>query len=647
VAAAPKRGPHPRAHVDDAKSDDSLSNSSAYSEHPTLAAQPESSSPRSTTTLTSSGGRSRHKSSPKRKLTLPQHVVHAEDDDHDDPDDDDDEPDDGSSPVRRAAADTSDDKVLTLIDYNDVTHGYDCSQCDFASHDLSVMKEHARDEHLSTGGDRLKCPDCQLTFSKEFNLRIHARKHDTSSHVLPCDHCDHAFKAPNQLIKHMEAVHCVCPTCGDKQTDRASLIRHLENSHGDERMSRGFHTNLLQFTPLAQLTSKPPTSTPNASAYSLENRAAKMRKVDTLAETIRQKKQQLTNNNLVTSVFNGNSKLPPSMTPPRKRKLEMPTNTLKPLTPPQTSPSDLIANMLHLQPQPLSQLQAAKMGSIPADMLGRSENNNVLSMGGLKLPPSVSLPTRPISRMTPPSSPTPPPFRHHGEVPRLHGEVSVTIVRHNDDDSGAGDDDTDGEENTGLDLSMGRSRRSDENEVTSTAAAGAELYSRLPFAAGSPFPGFPFFPLPPPVPTSVEKSIAEQLLKLTTAVSGLPRPPVTVSSVPPVIPSIPAVDLQPKSSPPTSSLSSPYSVLSAMLGHAPFQPAFPGMAPGLLPTTPVPQSGSSISSKDSSDSSPPNLGIVRFPFVSSILVLQSRILIYVRPMYVDKKDFFLLQTRLP
>jgi len=497
-------------------------------------------------------------------------------------------------------------KVLSIIDYNDVTHGYDCSQCDFASHDLSVMKDHARDEHMSSSQDRLRCQDCQMTFSKEFNLRIHVRKHALSGQFLPCDHCEQAFKVPNKLIRHMEAVHCVCINCGVKQDDKASLVRHLEESHGEQRIHRGFHTNLIQFTPLAQLTAKPPTSTPNPSPYSLENRVAKMRKVDSLAETIRQKKQQLTNNNLVSNVFNGNSKLPPSMTPPRKRKLDIPTSgNMKSFSMPQKSPTELIASMLQLQPQPMSQLQGSKLSPIPADLLGRSENNNVLSIGGLKLPPSVNLPTRPVAGMTPPSSPTPPPSRHHPDLPRIHGEVSVTIVRHNDDDSGAGDDDTDGEETTGLDLSIGKSRRNDDLEVSSSAGP-AELYSRLPFATGSPFTGFPFFgglPLPPPVPTSVEKSIAEQLLKLTTAVSGLPRPPVTVSSVPPVIPSIPPPELQQKSSPQTSSLSSPFSVLSAMLGHAPYQPAFPG----LLPNAPVPQPGTPASNKEP-ESSPPNLG---------------------------------------
>lgn len=444
--------------------------------------------------------------------------------------------------VTRAAADTSDDKVTALVDYNDLSHGYDCNQCIFASHDLSVIKDHVRDEHLNASGGRIKCDDCELTFAGEFHLRVHARKHEAGGQYLPCDRCDQVFKVPNKLLKHLEAVHCVCANCGDRAEDRASLIKHLEDVHDEQRLSRGFHASLLQFGPLAHLTSKQSTSTP----YSLENRAAKMRKVDSLAETIRQKKQQLTNNNMMP--MNGNAKMPPAMTPPRKRKCEIPASTqhnanYRPYSTTDNSRNEFITSLLQLQPQPMSQLAHAKMSPIPVDLLGRSENNNVLSMAGLKLPPSVRLPTRPVSGMTPPSSPTPPPTYHghiRSDLPRIHGEVSVTIVRHTDDDSGAGDDESDQEETTGLDLSIGKSRRSDdshrsttgdEHEVSSSETAGSvgstELYSRLPFATSNPFlssSNFPFFTgMIPTPPTSVEKSIAEQLLKLTTAVTGLPR----------------------------------------------------------------------------------------------------------------------------
>ncbi len=187
----------------------------------------------STTTLHSSGGRSRHKSSPKRKLSKPQHLFGADarHDDRDGADADVDAGDDSDEhpheTVTRAAADTSDDKVTALVDYNDLSHGYDCNQCIFASHDLSVIKDHVRDEHLDASGDRARCEDCALAFAGEFHLRVHARKHQTGGQYLPCDGCDQVFKVPNALLKHMEGVHSVCANCGDRADDRAGLIKNL------------------------------------------------------------------------------------------------------------------------------------------------------------------------------------------------------------------------------------------------------------------------------------------------------------------------------------------------------------------------------------------------------------------------------------
>merc|ERR1711860_337011 len=106
------------------------------------------------------------------------------------------------------------------------------------------MGEHVREEHLNERcEEKLKCKECQITFSKEFNLKIHNRKHATSSQFLPCDFCEQVFKVPNKLIKHMEGVHSVCPTCGDRQDDKASLLRHQEDVHNEQKM-RGFHSNL-------------------------------------------------------------------------------------------------------------------------------------------------------------------------------------------------------------------------------------------------------------------------------------------------------------------------------------------------------------------------------------------------------------------
>ena len=587
----------------------------------------------------SSRSNSRCKSSPKRKQYKPQHHLVSQDESEPEGEDEDggEEEEEELDVVTMADADTSDDTVRAFIEYNDTTHGYDCRQCDFASHDLSIIKDHVKEEHMTIREEKFRCQECQISFSKEFNLRIHNRKHETSSQFLPCDHCEQVFKVPNKLIKHMEGVHSVCPTCGDKKDDKAALMRHLEEVHNDYR-SKGFHTNLMQFTPLTHLTS--PTSINTA-----ENRAEKRRKVDSLAETILQKKQS----SMLTNVMNGNEtkntfgihelgtdlrgkrRRVGSLSPVR-RKHELSNSGLPGF--PTTIPS-----LMHLQPElprhpeginALVNHLTSKMNPCQ-DLLRhhKSENNNVLSMAptSLKLPPTIRLPTQPVSGLTPPSSPSPRSTTgmngHHfpHQPGRIRGEVSVTIVRgqngqHSDD---SGDD---SEEPGCLDLSIGKRRRDssqdeEDHHVTTTGhilppsrEQLAEIYSRLPFGNGGIQGGtsaFPGFPLPliggiiPPPPPGTDPALAEHILKLT---AGLPRPPLS---------SIPARNLQHPTLPPlsqapgsvisslgtpgiptaqgipTSSLSSPYTnVLSAMLGgHVPvgsLQPAFPGLIPGLTPT---------------------------------------------------------------
>ena len=579
-------------------------------------------SPSPTTSLQS--GSSRSKSSPKRKQLKPQQAFQhqsAMDSDEEELDVGTDDQDDYK--VVAASADTSDDTIRASIDYNDTTHGYDCCQCSFSSHDLAHIKDHVREDHMTPGrDDRLRCSECKIWFASEYHIEIHNRKHDGD---LACNLCQEqpAFKVPNKLIKHMEDVHSVCPSCGDPQEDKVNLLKHLDEVHD---RNKGFHSSLLQFSSLNSLTAAAHLKA--SQQLSNENRAAKMRKVDSLAETIRQKKQLKCN---LTNAVNGNDSKTtpiPALSPPsstahhRKRKGEPAFQyQLDPASSSKFSPS-----FLHLQPElpqhPLgisalvNQL-SSKMEHAGQGLLHKGENNNVLSMHGhssLKQLPhtAVRLPTQPVTGLTPPSSPSPhqQPAHQRG---RIHGEVSVTIVAgpNNSDDSG---DDT---EETGLDLSMGKNRRNsdDDYEVSTTGqppieqrkslaslAAAADLYSRLPIGQpGAPaFPsafGFPFGVLPPP--SGADPALAEQLLKLA---HGLPRPGVTgltanvgpppppfqthplplakAQAAPPPQP-VATVTGQSLPAPPPSNLSAPYNVLTAMLGHhvPTFQPAFPGLLP--------------------------------------------------------------------
>ena len=164
----------------------------------------DSTSPNSNGGLDSSGlspsSSCKLKSSPKRKQAKPSQLVMSENnsdastsDEHLIVDED----------VDDCRVSTSEDKLNAFIDYNDLSHGYDCNQCTFASHELATLKDHVREEHMALEReDKLKCRECQITFSKEFNLRIHNRKHETSSQFLPCDHCEQVFKVSDPIISN-------------------------------------------------------------------------------------------------------------------------------------------------------------------------------------------------------------------------------------------------------------------------------------------------------------------------------------------------------------------------------------------------------------------------------------------------------------
>ena len=525
----------------------------------------------------------RAKSSPKRKQAKPSQLLVSENNNEEEAEEEAKEAEElEEEPDCRVS--TSEDKLNAFIDYNDISHGYDCHQCTFASHDLATIKDHVREEHLNERNEKLKCKECQITFSKEFNLKIHNRKHETSSQFLPCDFCEQVFKVPNKLIKHMEAVHSVCPTCGDKQEDKASLVRHLEDVHDESGSlrSKGFHTNLLQFTPLMSHLS--PTN-----SLSLEHRMAKKRKVDSLAEVIRQKQEMKSLKESLSSPIHPaatTSTSTPIFSPKNRRKNDQTRSPVRlsqtPNPPPPANTEVAIAaSLLSLQPQPISEL-------LHHHTKHRSENNNVLSsLANLKLPPSIQLPTKPVAGLTPPSSPPPP--------SQIRGEVSVTIVgggAHSDAES-----DNEEAEN-GLDLSISKRRNSDEHEVSTTATqlpSPADFYGRLhalpPPAPHHLPPPFPFLPPLPPGAAEHHPALAEHLLKLA---SLQPRGPL-----PPPPPPAPA-DLA------KGPNSSPYTVLSAMLGHhtpSHFPTVFPGM-PSVFPST----SGTSPALSASSIKEEPQIG---------------------------------------
>ena len=472
----------------------------------------------------SSTTRARSKSSPKRKQARPQYVAADS----------------------READCGEEDRLRAFVEYNDVTHGYECRQCTFASHELAAIKDHARDEHLGDAA-AFRCQECHMGFAREFHLRVHQRKHEEGGSILPCDLCSLVYKSPNKVLQHLEVIHSVCPTCGERCGDPAGLAQHSNEVHADE-LRKGFLAQ-LNLKAIAPPPPPPPIPAPNSNAFgpmtalnilaqTAENRAAKMRKVDSLAETIRQRQEQQAHG-------------------------EDPLRAKK---------------GLHLQPN--------------EHLLRKSENNNILSNLKLLPPAAIRLPTQPVAGLTPPSSPPPTPSQHcSGQCHHCTPTTLLPLEGH-DSDSEMDEDDSP----AGLDLSMKHpapssaprpangSHSSDENEVSTT---NKDIdAARLALPSGAPpnpfsFTAFPMNPasLLPQVPAPAP-DLAEHLLKLGLPAAPHPHPPPTAAPPAPVNgkPNLPAAYT---------------SVLSAMLGHNPYQPVFPGMpappppsaAPNLFPTS--------------------------------------------------------------
>jgi len=460
----------------------------------------------------------------------------------------------------KVALNPRDAQVNMNIEFNTQTHGYDCRQCDFSSHEHAVIKEHVVMDHLRDKAD-LQCKECMVTFTKPFNLKIHIRKHETSSQFLPCEYCEQVFKVPNKLIKHMEGVHNVCPTCGEKNSDKAGLQEHMEKVHNEPK--RGVHANLQHLSSLASLH-------PSKQRLDLDNRHAKMRKLDSLAEHIRAKQLQ---NATGTNAINGNESKPSS--PPdqlviRKRKSDMSS----------------VQALLHKRPdhfpfsRPGLESLVNQLNKINGQPLLKSENNNILSSltKMTEFPAHHHLPPRypephPEADLTPPVSP---PHSSPDTFTRIGHSNSGTFVLNNNPITEPESDDSN---ETGLDLTVKKETKSDENEVSTTERGPGGEAGRHLINTSFPYivPSLPFLTRMPLTPLPHHNSsFTEHLFKLASisrpAVAALPQ------------------DL----SKPTTSLAGHPSVLSAMLGHSPAPvpsvfPVFPGGIPAsMFPQHPLP-----------------------------------------------------------
>ena len=482
--------------------------------------------------------------------------------------------------------------LLSNMEYNTATRRYDCRQCDFSSVEHSVTRDHVDQDHMRETAE-LQCKECMITFTKPFNLKIHNRKHETSSQFLPCEFCEQVFKVPNKLIKHMEGVHAVCPACGEKNQDKAELLEHMEKVHNEVR--RGFHVNIQHLSNISSLL-------PAKHRFDIDSRHAKMRKLDTLAEYIRAKQLQ---NAHGTNAVNGNDKAPPSplQEPPvfrKKNDLTILRNQMKE------------EQLRHHYAKPgieslVSQLNNRTHGPSPIAM---SENNNILSslskmsahpssLGKMQSeqptfiskiqdhPSAIAKMSEHSDRefyqqtdvpeheeLTPPCSPPPSDARYTSNV----------ILINNNPTACPPDDANE----TGLDLTLKKERH--DETAAEAGAAKSEGRSEEYFPGRVITPTFPYIvpslpflsrmPIPPL--QHPNNSFTEHLFKLAS-ISRPPSHPAAPQDL-----SKPAANPSPSPVPTTSSHHN--NVLSAMLAHRPPVPTsvFPVFG-GTIPASMFPQ----------------------------------------------------------
>lgn len=491
------------------------------------------------------------KTSPKRKQSHPQHSLHHKYILRDEEDEGIEEEEERLSP--------REDIIRSSIEFNSLTQEYECRECDYSSEDHAATREHFGMDHMRDLND-YQCSECMLTFTKLYNLQIHKKKHETSDPYLPCEFCEQPFKAANKLIKHMEVIHHVCPTCGDKMDDKNSLLDHMEKVHNEIR--KGIHVNIQHLSNLSSLL-------PVKHRFDIDSRHAKMRKLDSLAEHIRAKQLQNANG---TNIINGNDKTGPHLDPmPRSLSLHR-----------------SIDDHHYTKPGIQSLVTHLHRANSPLNLNLKSENNNILSsISKMDLKHEYNskehqalqqqqhhirqhqvhqvhqLPPPDRDELTPPCSP-----------PVADARITSNVVLINNNPTPESDNSND----IGLDLTVKKDKvREVKNEVTTTETKKEEEPYRPEQRAriithSFPYivPNLPFIPRVPIGPLQPHNNtFTEHLFKL----ASISRPAAVVSTA--------AQNLAKpiNSTPPTGH----HTVLSAMLGHRP--PPLPpaAAAPAVFP----------------------------------------------------------------
>ncbi|CAH2035601.1 unnamed protein product, partial [Iphiclides podalirius] len=112
-----------------------------------------------------------------------------------------------------------------------------CTECDYASVELSKLRRHVR---CHTGERPYQCPHCTYASPDTFKLKRHLRTH-TGEKPYKCEHCNLCFTQSNSLKAH-KLIHNVadkpvyaCELCPTKCGRKTDLRIHVQKLHTSDK----------------------------------------------------------------------------------------------------------------------------------------------------------------------------------------------------------------------------------------------------------------------------------------------------------------------------------------------------------------------------------------------------------------------------
>ena len=94
-------------------------------------------------------------------------------------------------------------------------------------------------DSVSSMGVKLhKCPSCEKTFNKMYNLKVHINSIHTKSKLEHCPHCDYTSPVKDSMKQHILTTHngekYPCTQCDKVFRWKSDATRHMKNAHSNE-----------------------------------------------------------------------------------------------------------------------------------------------------------------------------------------------------------------------------------------------------------------------------------------------------------------------------------------------------------------------------------------------------------------------------